>query len=302
MTKQFSLLFIQRFKGKVLFNIPMSDYTSLGVGGAADVMAFPKDEGDLKDLLNFASSKNYSVYLHGGGTNVIVRDKGIRGVVINMCEGFKDIVWNPDNTVIAGASVGLHELLKGCKERELTGFEFTSGIPGTVGGAVRMNAGAYGAEMKDIVEGAEIITKKGKRGFLTKTELGFGYRKSEMPEGAVIVRGHFKFEKSDKKIIEERIREFKERRRGTSAINKPNCGSVFKNPEGHHAGKLIEEAGLKGLVSGKAQISEIHANYIVNLGGAKAKDVLSLMATVRDKIYSEKGITLEPEVKVIGDG
>lgn len=301
MTKQFSLLFIQRFKGKVLFNVPMSDYTSIAIGGAADVMAFPKGEGDLKDLLNFASSKNYNVYLHGGGTNIIVRDKGIRGVVINMCEGFKDIVWGTDNSVIVGASVGLYELLRDCKERSLSGFEFTSGIPGTVGGAVRMNAGAYGAEMKDIVEGAEIITKKGKRGFLTKTELGFGYRKSEIPEGAVIVRGHFKFKESKKELIEEKIRMFKEKRKGTSAINKPNCGSVFKNPKDNHAGKLIEEAGLKGLKSGQAQISEVHANYIVNLGGAKAKDVLNLMATVRDKIYSAKGIVMEPEVKVVGE-
>lgn len=301
MTKQFSLLFIQRFKGKVLFNIPMSDYTSIAIGGAADVMAFPKDEGDLKDLLNFASSKNYSVYLHGGGTNVIVRDKGIRGVVINMNEGFKDITWNPDNSVIAGASVGLYEILKGCRERELTGFEFTSGIPGTVGGAVTMNAGAYGKEMKDIVEGAEIITKKGKRGFLTKSELGFDYRKSEIPEGAVIVRGHFKFKKSTKSEVEALIKDFKERRKGTSAINKPNCGSVFKNPEGNHAGKLIEEAGLKGFISGRAQISDIHANYIVNLGGAKAKDVLNLIGLVRDKVYSAKGIVLEPEVKVVGE-
>lgn len=301
MTKQFSLLFIQRFKGKVLFNIPMSDYTSIAIGGAADVMAFPKDEGDLKDLLNFASSKNYSVYLHGGGTNVIVRDKGIRGVVINMNEGFKDITWNPDNSVIAGASVGLYEILKGCRERELTGFEFTSGIPGTVGGAVTMNAGAYGKEMKDIVEGAEIITKKGKRGFLTKTELGFDYRKSEIPDGAVIVRGHFKFKKSSKDEVEALIKDFKERRKGTSAINKPNCGSVFKNPDGNHAGKLIEEVGLKGFISGKAQISDIHANYIVNLGGASAKDVLTLIGLVRDKVYSSKGILLEPEVKVVGE-
>jgi len=302
MTEQFSLLFIQRFKGKVLFNVPMSDYTSIAIGGAADVMAFPSGEGDLKDLLSFAHSKGYAVHLHGGGSNVVVRDKGIRGVVINMNEGFKDIEWKDDCSVVAGASVPLYEFFRETKDRECTGLEFVSGIPGTVGGAITMNAGAYGVEMQDILEGAEIVTAKGKKGFLSKKELGFGYRSSEIPEGSVIIKGHFKFKKGNKKEIEEKIADFKTRRRTTSAINKPNCGSVFKNPEGSHAGRLIEEAGLKGSIVGKAQISEVHANYIVNLGGAKAEDVLSLMAMARDKVYSTTGILLEPEVKVVGEG
>ncbi|MBI1910977.1 MAG: UDP-N-acetylmuramate dehydrogenase [Deltaproteobacteria bacterium] len=297
---QYSLFFIQRFKGKVLFNVPMSEYTSLKIGGPADVMAFPQDEGDLKDLIAFAEAKNFPFYILGAGTNLLVRDGGFRGIIVNMTEGFKDIIWQEDKAIV-GAGIKLSETVAQCRERGLSGLEFAVGIPGTIGGAVAMNAGAYGSEMKDVVDGIEIINKKGQKKFIPASELGFSYRKAEIPKGAVVARVHMKFEKTTPDAVRDKIKEFTEKRRTSSKVTYPNAGSMFKNPEGLFAGKLIEDAGLKGERSGEAQVSEIHANYIVNLGKAKAKDVLALMALIRDRIFSQKGIVLEPEIKVVGE-
>ncbi len=298
---QYSLFFIQRFKGKVLFNVPMDQYTSLRVGGPADVMAFPQDTGDLRDLLAFAEAKSFPFFILGAGTNLLVRDGGYRGIVINMCEGFKDIVEQEDSKAVMGAGVRLVEALARCAEKGLSGLEFAAGIPGTMGGAVAMNAGAFGSEMKDIVEGVEVIGRKGKLGFIPRDEMGFSYRSSELPKGAIVVRAHLKLTPADPQEIKERIKFFRERRRSISNVTFPNAGSMFKNPPDNFAGKLIDEAGLKGERSGAAQVSEVHANYIVNLGGARAKDILSLMAAVRDRVYSRTGVVLEPEIKVIGE-
>jgi len=298
---QYSLFFIQRFKGKVLFNVPMSEHTSLKIGGLADVMAFPQDEGDLKDLLSFAEAKDFPFFVMGGGTNLLVRDGGIRGIVINMSEGFKDIVWQ-DNKAVIGSGVRLVEILNHCRDAGLSGFEFAAGIPGTLGGAIAMNAGAYGSEMKDVVEGVELLGKKGQKLFMPRSEINFSYRKAELPKGAVVVRAHMGFTKKSAEEVKEKIRELREKRKSTSgAIHYPNAGSIFRNPEGMFAGKLIEEAGLKGERSGDAEVSDVHANCIVNLGRARAKDVLTLMALIRDRVYGRKGVVLEPEIKVVGE-
>ncbi|MFQ5735356.1 MAG: UDP-N-acetylmuramate dehydrogenase [Thermodesulfobacteriota bacterium] len=298
---QYSLFFIQRFKGKVLFNVPMSRYTSLKVGGPADVMAFPQDAGDLKDLISFAGSKGFPYFILGAGTNLMVRDGGWRGIVVNMCDGFKDITWQEDSKVVMGAGVRLVEALSRCVDKGLAGLEFAAGIPGTMGGAVVMNAGAFGSEMKDIVEGVEVVDKKGRKGFIPKDEIGFSYRGSALAPDAVVVRVHLKLAPGDAQGIKDKIKFYRERRRTISNVTFPNAGSMFKNPEDNFAGKLIDEAGLKGERSGDAQVSQVHANYIVNLGNAKAKDVLALMATVRDRVYSRTGVVLEPEIRVIGE-
>jgi UDP-N-acetylmuramate dehydrogenase len=303
--RQYPLFFVQRFKGKVLFNVAMCEYTFLLIGGPADVMAFPRDDGDLKDLLVFANTKNYPAFILGAGTNLLVRDGGIRGIVVNMTEGFKDITWQEETgetlACVVGAGLSLARMVSVCTERGLTGLEFASGIPGTLGGAVIMNAGAYGHEMKDVVEGVEILDRKGKRGFLSRADLAFAYRSADIPEGAVVVRVHMRFEKKDPGEIKKSTEQYRARRKLTSDIRLPNAGSIFKNPEGYVTGKLVEEAGLKGVRYGDAQISEVHGNYIVNLGNAKAKDVLALISLIRDKIYSLKGIVLEPEIKVVGE-
>lgn len=299
---QYSLFFIQRFKGKVLFSVPMSDYTSFRIGGPADVMAFPEDEADLKDIILFAESKGFPFYVLGAATNLLVRDGGIRGIVINMTEGFKDITWLEDDKAAVGAGVGLQGLISECRAKGLGGLEFACGIPGTIGGAVSMNAGAYGREMKDIVEGVEFMGRKGQKGYLTSADAGFSYRKTSLPKGAIVIRANIRFEKKNPEEISAKLQEYRDRRKAAAEIRYPNAGSIFKNPEGGKgAGKLIEEAGLKGARMGDAEVSTVHANYIVNRGRALARDVLGLMAMIRDKVYGTSGIVLEPEIKVAGE-
>ena len=302
MAEQYQLFFVQRFKGSVLFDVSMKEYTSLKIGGNADVMAFPQDAADLRELIKFALTKKFPVFYLGAGSNLLVRDGGIRGIVVNLSEGMKDITFLDDMKVHAGSGVRLSDLLKECAERGLGSLEFVAAIPGVLGGAVAMNAGCYGREMKDVVEGVEIIDKKGKKGFLSNSELGFGYRSTKLAQGSVVVRVHLALEKKDPKKIKEEIKELRAKRKESAPVSKPSAGSIFKNPEGTSAGRLIDEAGLKGLSSGDAEISTEHGNYIINNGSASAADVLSLMATIRDKVYSEKGVMLEPEIKVIGEG
>lgn len=282
--------------------MPMRDYTSIAIGGPVDVMAFPRGEADLRELMLFAKAKRFELYILGAGTNLLVRDGGIRGVVVNMCDGFKDVVWKDESLrAVAGAGITLSRLADSCRKKGFSGLEFTAGIPATLGGAVVMNAGAYGSEMKDIVEGVEIIERNGKKGFLSNADMDFSYRSTELPVGAVVVNVHLKFEKKDPKRIIELTKEFRDKKKRTSHIILANAGSIFKNPEGKHAGKLIDEAGLKGVTSGDAQISRVHANHIVNNGRAKATEVLVLMALARDTVYRATGVVLEPEIRVIGE-
>ncbi|MEK7688656.1 MAG: UDP-N-acetylmuramate dehydrogenase [Deltaproteobacteria bacterium] len=289
------------FKGRILFDVPMKSYTSFKIGGNADVMAFPVNENELMDVIQFASIKGFPVFVLGRGTNLLVRDNGIRGVVINLADGFKDVSWIGEDEALVGAGVGIIEMVNLCRSRGLTGLEFAAGIPGTIGGAIYMNAGAYGGEMKDIVERVDAVDLSGQRHGFDKLSLKFSYRKCELPANIIITKAHLKFKKDNPEEIKNRIKEFKERRKTTQAIILPNAGSIFKNPPGLSAGRLIEESGLKGVKSGGAQISEVHGNYIVNLGNAKAMDVLTLMATARDKVFKVKGILLETEIKVVGE-
>jgi UDP-N-acetylmuramate dehydrogenase len=267
-------------------------------------MAFPEDEADLKELLSFAHSKRFPVTILGGGTNLLVRDGGIKGIVVNLKGGLRDVDFSgsADGHITAGSGVILATLISECKERGLAGLEFATGIPGSLGGAVAMNAGAYNGEMADVVEGVELLDKKGKKGFLTASEINFGYRESKLPEDSVVVRVRLKLAPGETKDIEERIEDIKKKRKAKEPLKGRTAGCVFKNPaEGDSAGKLIDDAGLKGEVSGGAMISSEHANYIVNTNGATARDVLALMALVRDNIFSANGVTLEPEIKVIGN-
>lgn len=298
---QMPLLFIQQFKGRILFDVPMKEHTTLKIGGSADVVAYPTDTGDLKDLIGFAKKKKYAITVLGLGANVLVRDKGIRGVVVMLAEGFNDIEWIDDFRAKVGSGVKLAKILKETSGKSLSGLEFTSSMPGTVGGALVMNAGAFGQEMKMIVESIEVVDEKGKTGFIAATDIGFKYRETNLPAGSIVTAVTFKFNGGDKKVIEERIKEVREKRKSGSPLKMPNAGSIFKNPEGLSAGKLIDELGLKGEQVGGAQISTVHGNYIVNKNNATAKDVLSLMATIRDRVFKEKGVTLEPEIKVIGE-
>ncbi len=292
---------IDRFKGRLRFNVPMSRHTSLGVGGDADVLAVPVDENDMQTILHFAGDKGYPLLVMGGGTNLLVKDGGVRGVVLDLSEGFGAITMMGENRIEAGAGVRLSELVSLCKEKGLSGLEFAAGIPGCVGGAVAMNAGAYGGEMKDIVEGIEVVNRTGKVSFIKALDIGFIYRGTGLPMDVIILKARMQLLQSSTDEVKKQIADNRVRRRSSQAINLPNAGSVFKNPENMSAGRLIEEAGLKGLRQGGAQISEVHANCIVNLGNAKACDVLALIAEVRDSVYQRTGILLEPEIKVVGE-
>jgi len=292
---------IDRFKGRLHFNVPMSSHTSLGVGGAADVLAAPADLEDMRIILSFAGDKGYPLLAMGSGTNLLVKDGGVRGVVLDLSEGFGKITVMEENRIEAGAGVRLSELVALCKERGLSGLEFAAGIPGCIGGAVAMNAGAYSGEMKDIIEDIEVCNRKGKLATIKATDIGFTYRGTGLAPDVVILKARMQLLPSSSEEVKKRIADYRGRRRGTQAINLPNAGSVFKNPAKMSAGRLIEEAGLKGLRRGGAQVSDVHANYIVNRGNAKASDVLALIADVRDSVFQRTGILLEPEIKVVGE-
>lgn len=289
------------FKGRILFDVPMKEYTSIKIGGPADVMVFPKDADDLIAILKFASNKGFPVFVMGSGTNLLVRDNGIRGIVINLSDDFHEIVWTGDDKVTAGAGVRLMELANLCRDKGLSGLEFAVGIPGAIGGSVFMNAGAYGGEMKDVIEKIEAVDIKGKMHTFDKASLKFSYRKCELPADMIITKVYLRLQKGSPDEIKKRMKECKDKRKAAQAINLPNAGSIFKNPQGSSAGMLMEESGLKGVKIGRAQISEAHGNYIVNLGHASARDVLALIAIARDKIFKIKGILLETEIKVIGE-
>lgn len=293
---------LPHFNGRILFDVPMKNYTSFKIGGNADVMVFPKDEDELINVIEFASGKDFPVFVIGRGTNLLVRDNGIRGVVVNLSDGFKEISWLEHNMAAVGSGVMLVELVNMCVDRGLSGLEFAVGIPGTIGGAVFMNAGAYGGEIKDVVEKVEAVDLNGRRHSFDNAALKFSYRRCDLPENMIITKAHMRFKKDSAGDIKKRIREFKERRKSVQAVNLPNAGSIFKNPEGNFAGRLIEESGLKGIKSGDAQISDVHGNYIVNLGKASAMDVLTLIAVARDKVFKETGVLLETEIKVVGEG
>lgn len=301
-TNNLHLATFKQFKGRMLFDVAMREYTSIKTGGNADVMAFPLDENDLQKILDFAHAKDFPVFSLGAGTNLLVRDGGIRGVVINLADGFKDLYWQTDDYVTAGAGVKLAGLVNENRKRGLSGLEFAVQIPGTLGGAVVMNAGAYGSEIKDVLAGIDVIDAKGTKRFIKKEELNFSYRWCSLPEDSIITMVHLKFRKEDIPVIEKRMREFARTREKNQSIRLPNAGSIFKNPEGDFAGRLIEEAGLKGTRIGDAMVSPVHANYIVNLGNAKAMDVILLINIIKDRVLMEKGILLEEEIKIVGEG
>ncbi len=303
LSRQYPLIFVERFKGRILFKTPMADYTSFGIGGPADVMAFPVDENDLKEILSFAVSKKFPFIIMGLGTNLLVRDGGYRGIVINMREGLKDIIWQDGNaTAIVGAGVRTPVFAAQCAEHGLTGMEFAASIPGSMGGAAVMNSGAYGRDMSYVMDGVEVMSRKGAKKFLPATKMDLAYRSSNISADTVVTKVHVRLGRDEPANIKSRIKEFVERRKKTTATIAPaNAGSIFRNPEGVAAGRLIEEAGLKGRREGGAEVSEIHANYIVNNGRARASDVLRLMALVRDSVYSRSGVLLEPEIKVVGE-
>jgi len=289
----------------VEFDVPLSGHTSIRVGGPADAVVWPAGEEILKQAIHWAKEKGISYFFLGKGSNTLVRDGGFRGLIINLTRGFRHFKLAKENGhfvwVEAEGGVPTQQLVRWAVEQGLSGLERLAGVPGTIGGNVFMNAGTYLGEIADLVEEVGICDARGKSQTLPKGKLQFDYRRCNISPSSVVVRALLRLEKGDKEKIEKCVREVFEKRGLAQPIELPNLGSVFKNPGKKKAWELVEEAGCKGVRVGKARISEKHANFIVNEGGATAKDVLVLIAMIKDRVKDACGIMLETEIKVIGE-
>jgi UDP-N-acetylmuramate dehydrogenase len=299
---------IQNLKGEIRQNEPLSLHTSFGIGGPADILAYPADRNDLVLLLREIRKRGLKYFIMGSGTNLLVKDKGFRGAVIclkrmtaiKILREYRSI-GGAFAVVSAEAGALLAKLLSFSVEEGLTGLEFAAGIPGTVGGAVCMNAGTAGGEMGDVVESVTMLLPDGVLVTRGRDEMGFGYRASLVPAGHIVLEASAVLRREDKGRIAARLKDLMDRRKQSQPVGLPSAGSVFKNPQEESAGKLIEQAGLKGKTVGGAQVSEKHANFIVNRGKASAADVLKLMEIVMQKVLEMHGVRLEPEIKIIGE-
>lgn len=301
--KQPKINYIEELKnicGTVLLNEPMSLHTSFRTGGPAEVFIKAESTENIISAIDIAKKYNKQYIITGNGSNILVKDGGIDGIVINIGNEMSKI--KCDGTKIyAQAGAMLSALATAAADEELTGLEFASGIPGTVGGAVFMNAGAYDGEIKDVIEYADVIDSEGNTHRLTKDELELSYRHSVIAEKNMIVVGAmFNLNKGIKKNITDKMADFAKRRRDKQPLNYPSAGSTFKRPEGYFAGKLIEDSGLKGKTVGGAQVSEKHAGFVVNIGNATSSDIIALMDGCIETVYNKFGVKLEPEVRILG--
>lgn len=285
------------FKGNISISEPLNRFTTFRIGGPADYYLEPKDREDLLKLIKYLKEIKYPYIIIGNGSNVLISDEGIRGAAINLEAGFTKIEVIK-NKVYAEAGIRLSKLVDVCIEHSLVGIENLAGIPGTLGGAILMNAGAYGGEISDFIKLVEVIDDVEIK-FLKKEECGFAYRKSNL-ENKIILSAEFELPFGDKVKAKERRKELLLKRNKAQPVELPNAGSIFKNPPGDYAARLIEQAGLKGLTIGGAKVSEKHANFIVNFNNASANDVIELMKIIQEKVYEKFGIMLEPEIKMIG--
>lgn len=278
---------------------PMREHCSFRVGGPARRMAFPETGEQLVILLQLAEDCGARPIVLGRGSNILPPDGGMDRLVIETSR-LAALEAGEDGAILAEAGVPLARLAESAAQRGLAGLEFAHGIPGTVGGALCMNAGAYGGEMKDVVEEVTLLLPEGVKRF-SGAEMAFGYRRSFLSDhpDAVAIRAKFRLSTGDESAIRERMRELMGKRRASQPLEHPSAGSTFKRPEGYFAGTLIDQCGLKGLTVGGAQVSEKHAGFVINRGGATAADVLALIREVQRRVLAEKGVALQPEVKLL---
>ena len=280
---------------------PMAKHTSFRIGGPADALAQPADEAELAALLQRAAEHAVPVTLVGNGSNLLVRDKGIRGLVIKLSNAFADIAVE-GNTITFGSGVSLAMASKKAASLSLSGMEFAVGIPGTIGGAVYMNAGAYDGEMAKVVSSVRVMDGQGKVKELAASQLDFAYRHTALQNSGLIVTGvTVCLKPGEAEDIAAKMADFSQRRISKQPLELPSAGSMFKRPPGYFAGTLIEQTGLKGYTVGGAQVSQKHAGFVVNIGGATASDVLQLISDVQNKVFAAHGVHLEPEVLVLGE-
>ena len=284
---------------EILFNEPLKQYTYTKVGGAADYLAFPCNQYELKRIVTFANAQEIPWMVLGNSSNIIVRDSGIEGFVI-MFDHFHDVRVN-GYVIEAEAGAKLIDVTHVARYHSLTGFEFACGIPGSIGGAVYMNAGAYGGEIAHILQSCKVLTPEGEIKTLTAEELAFGYRHSKIQEtGDVVISAKFALAPGNYDQIDQEMARLTHLRELKQPLEYPSCGSVFKRPVGHFAGQLISEAGLKGHRIGGVEVSEKHAGFMINVDHGTAKDYEDLIAHVIATVEKSAGVTLEREVRIIG--
>lgn len=284
---------------KAYMDEPLHRYTYTRTGGLADLVCFPKTKDELSELLKWFYKYHIPVTILGNASNLIIRDGGLEGAVVLLSE-MRSVQINQQH-MIAQAGLTLMELTQAAKDAHLTGLEFACGIPGSVGGAVYMNAGAYGGEIKDVVSYVDVMTQKGELKRLTKDLLQFSYRHSVLQEtGDVVVEVCFQLHVGNREEIEQRMDELTHLRESKQPLEYPSCGSVFKRPEGYFAGKLIQDAGLQGYQIGGVQVSTKHAGFMVNVDNGTASDYIRLIEHVQSCVQEKFGVHLEPEVRIIG--
>ncbi|HWQ77759.1 MAG TPA: UDP-N-acetylmuramate dehydrogenase, partial [Anaerovoracaceae bacterium] len=293
---------LQIDKKRMILDAPMKEYTSFRAGGNAALLIQPGNAEELAFALKTFTARDTEHMVIGNGSNLLVRDSGYRGVILRMGEPFQHIATD-GGRLEAGAGALLSTAAREALGASLTGLEFAAGIPGTVGGAVFMNAGAYDGEISQVLESAELLSKDGARTFtLSKGELELSYRHSLLQQtGDVLLKAVFRLEKGEREKINDKMKELAAKRTEKQPLNYPSAGSFFKRPPGHFAGKLIQDSGLRGLTVGGAQVSALHAGFIINTGGATATDIVDLMEIVRSTVFEKFGILLEPEVRIIGE-
>jgi len=293
------------FSGEVLFGETMKKHTSLKIGGPADIFAFPQEVISLKNMLTTLKKKGIPSVPVGGGTNLLVRDGGIEGVVVSLrdCRRIEIIDEAQDLiSLFVESGVPLQKLVSFTKENGFSGMEGLAGIPGSVGGAIAGNTGAYGYSMKGLIVSATVMHPDGRLDKLVAGELGLEYRASKIPAGSIILSANIKLRRDIKEDIANRMEGFLREKREKQPLSDLSAGCVFKNSEGASAGKLIDEAGCKGMRIGDVEVSSRHANFLINKGNASASDFLKLMDAVRTKVSSVFGVELEPEIKIVGRG
>jgi UDP-N-acetylmuramate dehydrogenase len=293
-----------RVSCRVLFDEPAKRHTSIGVGGAIDAILYPEDREELQRIIPWFGECHVPFMPVGNWTNIIVKDGGYRGVIISL--QYLNHVTSTEKSdthvaIHAEAGTPLADLVRLSADASLSGIEFCAGIPGSVGGAVRMNAGAYGNEVKDIIEFINVMDISGKIFELKRNQIHFEYRNTELPQDTIILGASFMLKKGTKEKIRNRIREILETRKERHPLEYRNAGSIFKNPQGMPAGQIIDDLGLKGTRIGGAEISEKHGNFIVNTGSAKAGDIVDLISMITRKVWKERGIHLDPEVRIVGE-
>lgn len=304
MNKQYiyeSLLNIIDDKDNIKIDEPMSKHISFKVGGPADILVKPSSEEELSGILKLIKEENIPYLVIGNGSNLLVKDGGIRGIVIEISDNFNN--FDIDGNFINIQSGALLSVVgKAALRAELKGFEFAAGIPGTLGGALAMNAGAYGGEMKHIVKSVRLMDTDGDIHEFSNEDMQFEYRKSILTrEPYIVLSAVIELENGNYDEIKETMADFTQRRVTKQPLSLPSAGSTFKRPPGNFAGKLIEDSGLRGLTLRGAQVSEKHCGFVVNLGNAKAKDILDLMYVVKSTVNAKYGIMLEEEVKILGE-